>query len=133
MVTKQMKIPFHLCDAARIMFFGAFFEIYHMFLEEQLPNMGVDWKTWFMETTGAPVRGAIVQYDTPLTFGGDYTAKMWVKKLGESSVTFHFEMGTPDKLHAFTEVTHAFVDFKTRTKTDIPKQIRQVLEAHVQA
>lgn len=133
MLTKKIRVPFHLCDAARIMFFGAFFEIYHMFLEEQLPNMGIDWKTWFLETTGAPVRGASVQYDHPLAFGETYTAKIWVKKLGESSITFRFEMGTDEKCHAFTEVTHVFVNFKTRTKTNIPKEIRQSLKAHLQA
>ncbi len=133
MLTKKMKIPFHLCDAARIMFFGSFFEIYHMFLEEQLPKMGIDWETWFLETTGAPVRAANVQYDHPLIFGEDYTAKIWVKKLGDSSVTFRFEMGTEENCHAFTEVTHVFVNFKNRTKTNIPKEIRLSLEAHLQA
>ncbi len=133
MVTKKIRIPFHLCDAARIMFFGSFFEVYHMFLEEQLPNIGIDWNAWFMQTTGAPVRGAVVQYDHPLAFGGEYIAKLWVKKLGESSVTFHFEMGTDEKCHAFTDITHSFVDFQKRTKTQIPKEIRQSLEAHLQA
>jgi acyl-CoA thioesterase FadM len=133
MISKPKKIPFHLCDAARIMFFGSFFEIYHMFLEESLPEMGIPWEDWFMKTTGAPVRGAQVQYDKPLAFGGDYIAKLWVKKIGESSVTFRFEMGTDETCHAYTEVTHVFVDFKLRTKTEIPKEIRQALTKHLQA
>ncbi len=133
MLTKDMRIPFHLCDPARIMFFGSVFEIYHMCLEEQLPHMGIAWKTWFLETIGAPIRGAVVQYDHPLIFGNDYTANFWVKKLSESSVTFHFEIGTHKKCHVFTHVTHTFVDLKSRTKIPIPTKIRQSLKAHLQA
>lgn len=132
MVKKKLRVPFQLCDAARIMFFGSFFEIYHMFLEEQLPNMGIEWEKWFFQTTGAPVRAANVQYDAPLAFGQEYEGRLWVKKLGESSVTFRFEMGTADKCHAFTEVTHAFVDFNNRQKTAIPKDIKQSLKEHLQ-
>lgn len=132
MVTKKLRVPFHLCDAARIMFFGSFFEIYHMFLEEHLPKMGIEWDEWFMKTTGAPVRAANVQYDSPLVFGGEYEGKLWVKQLGDSSVTFRFEMGTSEQCHAFTEVTHAFVDFQKRTKTSIPTEIRSALTKHLQ-
>jgi acyl-CoA thioesterase FadM len=131
MVTETLRVPFHLCDPARIMFFGAFFEIYHMFLEENLPQLGVDWDTWFMGTTGAPVRGANVQYDHPLKFGTSYTATLGIKKIGSSSVTFRFEVGDGKKCHAFTEVTHCFVDFNKRTKVDVPKEIAQSFSKHL--
>jgi len=135
MVTKSLRVPFHLCDPARIMFFGAFFEIYHMFLEENLPQLGVNWETWFMGTTGAPVRGAQVQYDHPLKFGTEYTANLSVSKIGTSSVTFKFEVrdgnGEGTKSHAFTEVTHCFVDFTTRQKVNVPKDIAQSFSKHL--
>ena len=135
MVTKSLRVPFHLCDPARIMFFGSFFEIYHMFLEENLPQLGVDWDTWFMGTTGAPVRGATVQYDHPLKFGTEYTANLAVKKIGSSSVTLRFEVrdrnGDGSKCHAFTDVTHCFVDFTTRKKTTVPTQIAQSFSEHL--
>jgi len=131
MVTKNLRVPFHLCDPARIMFFGAFFEIYHMFLEENLPQLGVEWDIWFMSTTGAPVRGAVVQYDHPLKFGTNYTATLGIKKIGSSSVTFRFEVGDKTKCHAFTEVTHCFVDFNTRTKVSVPKEIEQSFSNHL--
>ncbi len=133
MIKKKIRVPFHLCDAARIMFFGSFFEIYHMFLEESLPKMGIDWEMWFLQTTGAPVRAAKVQYEAPLSFGVEYEAKLSVLKIGSSSVTFKFEMGTGSHCHAFTEVTHSFVDFKSRTKTKIPTKIRSFLEEHLEA
>ena len=131
MVTKNIRIPFHLCDPARIMFFGSFFEIYHMFLEENLPHLGISWEDWFMGTTGAPVRGAQVQYDSPVKFGTEYSARIGVKKIGSSSVTFQFTVGLKDQAHAKTEVTHCFVDFTTRTKTEVPKNIRQALSTHL--
>jgi len=117
------------------MFFGSFFEIYHMFLEENLPQLGVDWDTWFMGTTGAPVRGASVQYDHPLKFGTSYTARLGVKKIGSTSVTFRFEVrdseGDKSKCHAYTDVTHCFVDFNKRTKTEVPKEIAQSFAKHL--
>jgi len=135
MVTKSLRVPFHLCDPARIMFFGSFFEIYHMFLEENLPQLGVEWKTWFMSTTGAPVRGAKVQYDHPLQFGTAYTANLGIKKIGTSSVTFKFEVrdgnSAGSKCHAYTEVTHCFVDFKTRTKVPVPTEIALSFSKHL--
>ena len=131
MIEKSLRVPFHLCDPARIMFFGSFFEIYHMFLEENLPHLGVDWDTWFMSTTGAPVRGATVQYDHPLKFGTEYTARLGIKKIGSSSITFHFEVGDGKKIHAYTHVTHCFVDFKERTKTSVPKDIAQAFSKHL--
>ena len=135
MVSKTLRVPFHLCDPARIMFFGSFFEIYHMFLEENLPQLGVEWKRWFMSTTGAPVRGATVQYNHPLKFGTEYTAVLGVKKIGNSTVTLKFEVRDDDtpgaKCRAFTEVTHCFVDFTTRTKVDVPKEIKQAFSKHL--
>lgn len=131
MVTKNIRIPFHLCDPARMMFFGSFFEIYHMFLEENLPHLGIDWDTWFMGTTGAPVRAANVQYDAPLKFGTEYSASLGVKKLGNSSVVFRFSVGDKNKEHAFTEVTHSFVDFTKKEKAEIPKGIKLLLLKHL--
>lgn len=133
MISKKMKIPFHLCDPAGIMFFGAYLEIYHLFLEEALPQMGIPWKTWFMEKTGAPVRGLQVAYDIPLAFGKDYDAQISVKKMGSSSFTFCFEMFSDKGRHASAEVTHVFVDFQNHLKTEIPSEIRASLKEHLQA
>lgn len=88
-----------------------------------------------MGTTGAPVRGARVQYDRPLKFGTSYTAVLGVQKIGSTSVTFRFEVksgeGESSKCHAFTEVTHCFVDFKSRKKVEVPTEIAQSFAKHL--
>ena len=128
-IRKNQRIPFNLCDAARIMFFGAYLEIYHTFLESALPEMGINWDDWFVRDTGAPVRAVNVDYQKPLAFGQLYQAELSVEKLTDSTVTFSFKMGTETTVHAEAKVTHCFVDFKTRSKAEIPAKIRTALES----
>lgn len=106
MIREEFRIPFNLCDPARIMFFGAYLEIYHNFLEKHMEDLGIKWEDWFMSETGAPVRGLNVVYDAPLAFGKTYLAKLSVKNIGDSSVTFNFVCGTSEKAHATAEITH---------------------------
>lgn len=131
MIKEEIRIPFNLCDPARIMFFGAYLEIYHNFLENHMEDLGIKWEDWFMNETGAPVRGLNVIYDAPLAFGKKYLAELSIKNLGDSSVTFKFVCGLSGKAHATAEVTHVFVDFKKREKVSIPTHIKQALEAHL--
>jgi len=134
MTSAQIRIPFHLCDPAKILFFGSLYEIYHQFLEDHINDFGVAWKEWFQGEAGAPIRGLKTSYNVPLRFGITYEAKLTIINIGQSTVTLKFEvLGENDLLHTVTEVTHCFVDPVERKKTDVPKTIKEALIKHLQS
>jgi acyl-CoA thioesterase FadM len=132
MTKAQIKIPFHLCDPAKILFFGSLYEIYHQFLEDHISDLGVSWKDWFQGEAGSPIRGLKTSYNHPLKFGVTYQAELSVVKVGDSTVSFLFEVKGEAGVHAATEVTHCFVDPKKRSKTAVPKTIKEALIKHLQ-
>lgn len=132
MTKALIRIPFHLCDPAKILFFGSLYEIYHQFLENHISDLGVSWKDWFQGEAGSPIRGLQTSYDHPLRFGQEYEARLSVKKIGNSTVTFLFELqGENNLIHAATEVTHCFVSHE-RKKVEVPKAIKESLTKHLQ-
>ena len=142
----KIKIPFHLCDPAQILFFGSFYEIYHQYLEEHITEFGIKWSDWFKGDSGGPIRGLKTSYNQPLHFGVNYQAELSVIKIGDSTVTFRFEVfdekkklatdtAKSSKKHSearvTSEITHCFVDKKTRDKVSVPKLIKQALSKHL--
>ena len=134
MIKASIRIPFHLCDPAKILFFGSLYEIYHQFLEDHIDDLGVFWKDWFQgEEACAPIRGLKTSYNHPLNFGVTYSAELSVIKIGNSTVTFLFKVkGSEGRIHAATEITHCFVDLKGRKKVDVPKIIKEALIQQIQ-
>ena len=133
MTKASIRIPFHLCDPAKILFFGSLYEIYHQFLENHISDLGVSWKDWFQGEAGSPIRGLKTSYNHPLSFGNNYQAELSVKKIGNSTVTFLFEVkGKNDLVHAATEVTHCFVS-KELKKVEVPTLIKEALIKHLQS
>ncbi len=130
-ITHNIKIPFHLCDPAKILFFGSLYEVYHQFLEDHISEFGVDWNDWFKGPTGAPIRALNTSYDAPLFFGETYEGKWSVIKVSESTVSFKFSIGTSNKDHAITEITHCFINPKDGSKTEIPSKIKSALLKHL--
>ena len=134
MIESPIRIPFHLCDPAKILFFGSLYEIYHQFLENHISDLGVPWEDWFQGEIGSPIRGLETSYNEPLKFGITYNAQLKVAKISHSTVTFIFEIrGDKNKVYASTKITHCFVDQKERKKVNVPKTIREVLVKHSQS
>ena len=134
MTQSKIKIPFHLCDPAKILFFGSLYEIYHQYLEDHIDDLGVTWKDWFQGEAGPPIRGLKTSYNQPLKFGVTYQAQLSVQKIGSSTVTFLFQvLGDDKQVRTSTEVTHCFVDPKKRVKVEVPKIIKEALIKHSQS
>lgn len=134
MIKAPIRIPFHLCDPARILFFGSLYEIYHQFLEDHIVDFGLRWEDWFQGEAGSPIRGLKTSYNSPLKFGHTYNAELSVLKVGNSTVTFLFEVKSQnDQVHAATEVTHCFVHPQERKKVEVPKVIKEALLKHLQS
>lgn len=129
MVTGKIRIPFHLCDPAQILFFGSLFDVYHLFLEENLESFGLTWKDWFKGEAAAPIKALKAEYDAPLFYGETYNVQWRLLKITDSTTTFSFEILNDGKRHAWAEVTHCFMDKDKRKKTAVPKKIREALEA----
>ena len=131
----KIKIPFHLCDPAQILFFGSFYEIYHQYLEDHIVDFGIEWKDWFKGEAGAPIRGLKTSYNQPLHFGNSYEAKLQVIKIGDSTVTFRFEVFGEDSSapRVVSEITHCFVGKNTRGKASVPTLIKQALTKHLES
>jgi len=134
MFTSTIKIPFHLCDPAKILFFGSLYEIYHQFLENHIDAFDISWEDWFKQSYGAPIRGLKTSYNRPLAFGKTYKAHLKIKHVGESTVTFLFEVEGENKaIHVTTEVTHCFVDSEVREKMNVPTKIKEAFLKHLQS
>lgn len=61
------------------------------------------------------VREQTIRYLEPIRGPGDLTVVMWVARLGETSVTFGFEIRSPDGsgMHASAERVHVKLDLAT--------------------
>ena len=73
------------------------------------------------------------QYFAPVAYPQDLEIGLSVKKLGNSSVTWHLGLFCKDDEHikAEGEFVHVFVDRETGAKTTIPANIREKLQSIV--
>ncbi len=124
----QIFTHFDRCDLAGIVFFGNYAAFAHQVLEEFIPAMGIEWRTWFHDPSlGIPVRKLEVEYLKPLFAGRHYTATAVVERLGQTSVTFCVEFSDGAEVCSRIRSVHVFLSMKEKKVINIPESFRDHL------
>jgi YbgC/YbaW family acyl-CoA thioester hydrolase len=126
-------VAFDDTDAGGIVFFGNYFRIAHRALEHYLPSIGIPWKNWFgSESLCVPLRHVEADYRAPLFPGEQYRVKVLISKIGETSVSFEFEvLNAQGQSTSTVKTTHVFMDLNSHKKMTIPTDIVTKLKAQM--
>ncbi len=79
---------------------------------------------------GFPAVHIVCDFYKPVTFGHDYEIWLGVKRIGNKSVTFRYEIRHAETgdLHAATDTTKAIVDMDSFRARTLPDEIRTAFE-----
>lgn len=122
---KRVFIPFHLCDAAGVIFFGSVYglahEIYEQFVMEWL---GMDWKGWFQNSEWiVPIKHSEADYYAPLCGGQWVDVEMELTRVGKTSLAFTFRFLRDGAECCAVKTVHVFCDRATKAKRGIPEVV----------
>lgn len=118
-------IRFGETDCAGIVYYPNFFDVYQQTEEEFWEAIGHPLPQW-IEKWGLPIVHAEADFKRPVRFGDVLNIELTVARLGNSSLTFHFEASIVGQDHrcAIAEISHVLVDRATFEPTPLPNEMR---------
>ncbi len=127
---REIYIPFHLGDAAGILFFGHVFslahEVYEFFVQEKL---NISWTEWFNHPKWiVPIKQTQASYQLPLQIGKTYLVSLSLKQMRTSSFVLVYQFSQKGQIFCEVETVHVFCDKKTFQKCFIPVFIKDKFE-----
>lgn len=127
----QTLIHFGDTDPQGFIYFARAMDLAHKFLEKFWAQTSFGWKYWFQNPEFAvPIRHAECDFLKPLLVGELYQLRLFVSKMGDSSIEFTCEFVSPKGDHeicARITTIHVFVDRKTLTKITIPPEVKNLV------
>ncbi len=130
MFTTKVKIQFHDCDPAGILFYANIYKFSHNVYQELLE--GLSSKNYFHDDEIAlPITKSSAEYFLPMKSGDDYLVKLYISQLRESSfeITYLF-YDTESKVHAEVKTVHVSVNKKSFKKVNLPADLNEFLKAN---
>lgn len=128
MFTSKYKVRMSDSDMAGILFFANQYHFIHYTIEDFFEKIGLPFDKLFNEN---PFVFVIVHseadYLHPLSVGDLLTIEMSIKRIGTSSLHFHFDIKRGSQLVGRAETIHVCLDRHTRSKIPIPDSFRQKL------
>jgi len=122
---KETYIPFHLGDAAGILFFGHLFslahETYELFVQKKLTIL---WQNWFDHPDWiVPIKQTHSCYYHPVKVGSSYQIGLSIKKIGVSSFVLTYQLIQEQTLFCEVETVHVFCHRDLFQKIPIPPSV----------
>lgn len=117
----SLFIPFHLSDAAGILFFGHVFTLSHQAFEQfVIHHLNCDWDSWFRHPDWAvPIKHAEAHYHFPVQAGQECRFELSIEAIGTTSFTLI--TSAYQQNHCCTVKTvHVFCNPQTKQKIPIP-------------
>lgn len=128
MFTSTYKVRMSDSDMAGILFFANQFHFIHYTIEDFFEKIGLPFDTLFNENPYVfVIVHAEADYLHPLSVGDLLEIEMTVKRIGKSSIHFHFDLKREGELVGKAETIHVCLDRKMRTKIDIPESFKSLL------
>jgi len=126
----NVTIRFEDADPAGIVFYPRAIALAHGVVEDLIRQTELGWHGWFdNKRLAAPVRHAEADFFVPMRAGETLSARAWVEKLGETSVTFAVTFAGGDgPLRARIRTVHVLVDRKTGGPVPLTPEVREALE-----
>lgn len=127
-------IPFHLTDAAGILFFGHVFTLAHQAFEHfVIHQLGCSWSDWFQNSEWfVPIKQAEAHYLHPLQAGQECQIELSISTLSTSSFTL-VSTFYQQKLCCTVKTVHVFCRHLTKQKMPIPPSLLPHLQACTQS
>ncbi len=135
MYTKTQKVYFGHIDRAGIIYHPHYIDYFNQAYEDFLEDLGFDDKNMLADVgVKIPVVNVDVDFVAPVKAGDRLRIEVTVKKVGTTSVCFHFRAleVRDDTLVAKGDVTRVTVDTSFEP-TSVPEGLRQALQPHLRA
>ena len=123
----NFTVRFAHVDSAGIAFFSRVYEICHEAFESLLSDAGlplgfvINDQGW-----GMPVVHSEANYKAPMRLGDSIVVKASIERLGNSSVTFAYDVEDSDgSIRVRARLTHAFIDTQTFRPCAAPTSFRE--------
>jgi len=134
-IVSERPIKFEEVDAAAIVFFARFVTYAHEAMENFFGDLEGGYARLILERkVGLPAVHVDMSFSVPLSYGDTLRIETSVARVGHRSATLHYRMIRQRDGALAAEIRHTVVttDLGTLKSCDMPKDIRALLEAHLE-
>lgn len=127
------KVRLHDTDAAGRLFFANQFKFFHDAYEAMMTERGLSFSEIFRtQNFSLPIVHAQADYKAPLAVGDELEIRVSLLNLGQTSLTFNYEIfrGEQSHLVGSGQTVHVAVDKKTAKKIPLPPALKERLADH---
>ncbi|WP_416882725.1 acyl-CoA thioesterase [Marivita sp.] len=126
---KDQKVLFRHCDPAGIVFFPRYFEMMNDLVEEFFDEaLGYPFEE-ILKTEGVPTAQIETRFVLPSYHGDLLQLRLWVTRLGTTSMTYKMTATCGDELRFETRATLVHVNSMGRPEP-WPEQLRNTVKTH---
>lgn len=122
----EFRVTFDEADPAGIAFFGKAYTYAHRAYEAYVRSLGFD-EFFSAREYIVPFVHSECSHKAPLRLGESLQTEVYLERLGESSLTFRYEITDGATLRAEVKLVSVFVDAENFQKIEIPDEIREAL------
>ncbi|MFQ5845297.1 MAG: acyl-CoA thioesterase [Planctomycetota bacterium] len=125
------NVRFADVDNAGIFYYPRFFHAFHVAFEEFWRHAGRPYHLLLGEDRiGFPAVHIEADFNKPVTFGDPLEIRLGLKRMGRTSLVFHFDMVHTEtgEVHAAVDITNVAVDMDRFEAIPVPQQVRDAVE-----
>jgi 4-hydroxybenzoyl-CoA thioesterase len=131
-----IRVRFGDCDPAGLVYYPVILHYCHVAMEEFFAGRcGISYHRLMMdERTGFPTVNAQAEFFVPLVYGDEAEVELSVGRVGESSVTFEYNVrrASDGTLCARSTQVHVSMNLDTRSAVPIDDNLRRAFSDSVQ-
>lgn len=129
--TYNRTVRFQDTDAAGVVYFANILAICHEAYEESLVTSSINLKEFFTNPSVAfPIVHANVDFFRPLYCGDNLVIRLMPQQLSADRFEIYYEVIVGEVMAAKTMTRHVCLDTSSRTKRELPEQIKEWLETN---
>ena len=125
----RQRVRYHECDPQGVVFNAWYLSYFDIGLTELWREVG-GYEAMIADGTDMVVAEAGVRYRSPLRFDDEFDVAITVERLGETSMTTHFELEREGEVVTEGELRHVFVTAREGEKVAIPDVVKEGLAAY---
>ncbi len=127
--TYNRTVRFQDTDAAGVVYFANVLAICHEAYEESLGASGINLKDFFTNPSVAfPIVHASVDFFRPMFCGDNLLIRLMPQQLSGDRFEITYEVMVTEVMVAKTITRHVCIDTSSRSKRQLPEEIREWLE-----
>lgn len=126
---QDLFVPFHLVDAAGVLFYGHIFTLAHQTFERFIvEHLNLSWQSWFNHPEWiVPIKQTQATYYQPILAGLSCSIHLHVQEMRTTSFQVDYQFFQREALCCQAQTVHVFCDRATKKKREIPDSIRDIL------